>query len=105
MGIVCYIRVPGLPGEKEETRVDKFDKSAYDQEYQRKNIVIKRVPFNRQTESDRELLAWVEGRNFSGYVKGLIRDDMDGGAENVNRSEDNDAQTDRDGAGGQADGA
>lgn len=54
----------------------EFNKSKYDQDYQRKNIVTKRVPYNKQSQTDLEQLDWVEGKNYTQYVKQLIDEDM-----------------------------
>ena len=57
-----------------------FDKSAYDQEYTRQHIIRKMVPFNRLQPEDLALLRHAESTgNFTGYVKGLIREDMERG--------------------------
>jgi len=54
-----------------------FDKSKYDQAYQRECITRKQVPFNRKSEQDAALLDWAERHgNFTAYVKGLILKDM-----------------------------
>lgn len=56
---------------------DRFDKSKYDQEYIKQNIVRKQIQFNRLQEEDMKLLAWTESKgNVNQYVKGLIREDM-----------------------------
>jgi len=49
----------------------------YNREYQRQNIVQKKVIFNRRSEEDLSLLDWVQlQENFSQYCKELIRADM-----------------------------
>ncbi len=46
--------------------------------YQKQNIVMKTVNFNKRTEAD--LIAHLGGvENFGGYVKELIRRDMQNG--------------------------
>lgn len=55
-----------------------FNKSGYDQQYQRDHIATKRVPFNRTSAADMRLLAWAEAQgNFTRYVKRLIAADME----------------------------
>ena len=55
-----------------------FDKARYDQEYNRTNIITKRVPFNRTVQEDVELLTFAdEHGNFTRYVKDLIRQDLE----------------------------
>lgn len=57
-----------------------FDKSAYDQQYRRDHIVKKLIPFNRDKPEDMALLEYAESkgpRQFSAYVKRLIREDME----------------------------
>lgn len=54
-----------------------FDKSKYDQEYKKANVITKRVPFNKQIPDDMKLLSWAENQgNFTQYIKRLIRQDM-----------------------------
>lgn len=56
----------------------QFDKGKYDQEYNRKNIKRKFIPFNIQNPDDAELLAWLgQQGNVTQYVKRLIREDME----------------------------
>ena len=56
---------------------NRFDKSKYDQEYIKQNIIRKQIQFNRLQEEDMKLLAWAESKgNVNQYVKGLIRQDM-----------------------------
>lgn len=56
----------------------KRGKSAYDQEYIRKNIKRKLITFNVNKAEDREMLDWLNGiDNVVGYVKRLIREDME----------------------------
>ena len=55
----------------------EFDKSKYDQEYAKRNIVQKKIPFNRTIPDDARLLDFLTTiDNFSQYVKNLIRQDM-----------------------------
>ena len=54
-----------------------FNKSEYDQEYNRRNIKRKFIPFNIQNPEDLELLEWLKGKNVTAYVKELIRADME----------------------------
>lgn len=55
-----------------------FDKSKYDQAYNKANMITKRVPFNRQIPEDVKILEYAErqGENFTQYIKSLIREDM-----------------------------
>lgn len=52
-----------------------FDQSKYIQQFMKEKITVKKVTFNR--EKDADLLEWVEGKTFSGYVKDLIRRDKE----------------------------
>lgn len=59
-------------------RGKNFDKSAYDQQYMKENVIVKKVQFNRQKEEDMGMLAWAESRGaFNAYVRSLIRQDME----------------------------
>jgi len=59
---------------------EKFNQTKYIIDYQRKNVKTIRVGLNRQHDAD--LIAWVEQQgNASGYIKGLIRADMEQKAE------------------------
>ena len=52
------------------------NKSKYDQKYMRDNIVYYRMQINRKTEFD--LLEWFNKQpNRNGYLKRLIREDME----------------------------
>lgn len=51
-----------------------FDQSKYIQQFMKEKITVKKVTFNKDADSD--ILDWVVGKNFSGYVKSLIRADM-----------------------------
>ena len=42
--------------------------------YDKANTVQKLLKLNKKTDAD--ILDWISGRNFQGYVKALIRDDM-----------------------------
>ncbi len=42
--------------------------------YDKANTVQKLLKLNKRTDSD--ILDWISGKNFQGYVKALIRDDM-----------------------------
>ena len=55
-----------------------FDKSKYDQAYNKANMITKRVPFNRQIPEDVKILEYAEHQdeNFTQYIKALIRQDM-----------------------------
>ena len=54
-----------------------FNKSQYDQEYNRKHITRKFIPFNDMVADDAELLSWLSTKdNVTQYIKGLIRADM-----------------------------
>lgn len=53
------------------------DLKQYNREYQSKNIVQKRIFFNRQSDEDMMILDYVQQQeNFSRYAKDLIRADM-----------------------------
>ena len=55
-----------------------FDQTQYIIDYNRQNVIVKRLPFNRLQDEDMELLTWAESHgNFTGYVKGLIRQDLE----------------------------
>lgn len=52
-----------------------FDKLGYDAEYTR--TFLKRYVVNVNKTHDEKLFNWIENqKNFSGYVKDLIREDM-----------------------------
>ena len=55
-----------------------FDKSKYDQEYAKKNIVRKNIPFNKTVPDDVKILEWLKDRpeGMTAYIKALILDDM-----------------------------
>ena len=54
-----------------------FDKSQYDQEYNKAHITRKFIPFNDTVQDDAIMLEWLASRgNVTQYIKGLIRDDM-----------------------------
>ena len=51
-----------------------FDKSRYDQEYNKQHITRKFIPFNDTVQDDAILLEWLAARgNVTQYVKRLIR--------------------------------
>ena len=61
-----------------------FNKSEYDKEYAKKHITRKFIPFNDTVPEDVEILAWLATKeNVTGYIKYLIRQDMEGYRENV----------------------
>ena len=54
-------------------------KMAYDKEYARKNITRKSIVFNKNDPDDARMVDYLDSkgeRKISGYVKGLIQDDM-----------------------------
>ena len=54
-----------------------FDKSKYDQEYNKAHIRRKFIPFNDTVTEDAEILSWLSTKNnVTQYVKTLIREDM-----------------------------
>jgi antitoxin component of RelBE/YafQ-DinJ toxin-antitoxin module len=55
----------------------KERKARYDMEYARKNIRRKEIPFNLTQPEDEELFRYLESqRNFTQYIKDLIRKDI-----------------------------
>ena len=55
-----------------------FDKQTYDKDYNQKNVLVKRLPFNRNNPDDVELLAFLEAHgNTTQYLKKLIRRDLE----------------------------
>ena len=42
--------------------------------YDKANTIQKLLKLNKKTDSD--ILDWISGKNFQGYVKALIREDM-----------------------------
>lgn len=55
---------------------EKFNQADYVEAYQRKNIRQIRLKLNRKTEP--ELIAWLESKdNIQGYIKDIVRKDMD----------------------------
>lgn len=42
--------------------------------YDKANTVQKLLKLNKKT--DKDILDWISGKNFQGYVKALIREDM-----------------------------
>ena len=55
-----------------------FDQTAYTIQYNKENVITKRVPFNRQNPNDMQLLDWSanQSESFTAYVKRLITKDM-----------------------------
>lgn len=43
--------------------------------YDKANTVQKLLKLNKKTDAD--ILDWISGKNFQGYVKALIREDME----------------------------
>ena len=59
-------------------RRKKFNKDAYNRTYNKDHQVRKQMYFNRNIPADVELLAWVRRhKNFTKYIKSLIRKDME----------------------------
>ena len=57
----------------------KKNKAAYDAQYQHENVSRKSIFFNKGNPEDVKMLDWLDRkgkRQISGYVKDLIRDDM-----------------------------
>ena len=56
-----------------------LDKSKYDQEYAKKNIVRKNIPFNKTVPDDVKILEWLKDRpeGMTAYIKKLILDDIE----------------------------
>ena len=55
-----------------------FDKTSYDINYAKENIIRKMITFNRKLPEDLKLLQWAESHgNFIGYVKSLIAADLE----------------------------
>ena len=53
------------------------DLAAYNDAYQKENIVRKVVKFNKKNPDDVRLLEWIDLQdNWAGYCKKLIRADM-----------------------------
>ena len=63
--------------------LDKENKSKYDQEYRRKYVVKKLIPFNKKKQEDMDILDWIESRpeNSTQYIKRLVREDMEKASE------------------------
>ena len=59
-----------MPRKKSGT----FDQSKYVQQYMKDNVTVKKVTFNKLSDAD--LLAWLDDKKFSTYVKDLIRHDI-----------------------------
>ena len=63
-----------------------FNKGAYDIQYARDNITRKFLCFNNNDEEDKKVLDWLNGKgkgNVNGYVKRLIREDMEKALKNA----------------------
>ena len=43
--------------------------------YDKENTIQKLIKLNKKT--DKDILDWISGKNFQGYVKALIREDME----------------------------
>lgn len=55
------------------------NKAAYDKKFQSENVTRKSIFFNKWDPEDKKMVEWLDSKgtgNISGYVKGLIRDDM-----------------------------
>ncbi len=58
-------------------RTGAFDKSKYDQQYNKDHLTKKLISFNMDKPDDMEILKFAEGQgNFTAYIKELIRADM-----------------------------
>lgn len=67
------------PSPRNLSDAAKERKMAYDREYASKNVTRKSIYFSRLDPDDMKMVGWLDSkgnRNISGYVKGLIRDDM-----------------------------
>lgn len=70
---VCEMK--NAAAARAETR--KKIKSAYNQEYNKKNIIQKLITFNRNNPEDMKILEYLKSKkSAAGYIKGLIRIDM-----------------------------
>ena len=55
-----------------------YEKNAYNRDYNHRSQIRKQLYFNRQNSVDMSLLSWVmKQRNFTRYIKDLIRRDME----------------------------
>lgn len=57
----------------------KRKKAEYDRQYQQDNVSRMSIFFNKGNPEDVDMMDWLDKkgkRNKSGYVKGLIREDM-----------------------------
>lgn len=60
----------------------KRKKLQYDTKYMKSRVLQKTIGFNRGNEEDMKLYNWVNRQqNQTQYIKGLIREDMDGSGE------------------------
>ena len=59
--------------------MEKFDKNKYDQDYMKKNITRKLIPFNKKKPEDVKMLKWLDSRpeGITAYIKGLVLEDME----------------------------
>ena len=65
-----------------------FDKGKYDQEYNKKHITRKFIPFNDTVKEDAEILSWLATKdNVTQYVKKLIRKDMTNCSQNGSQND------------------
>lgn len=73
---VCPIcEMKNAAAARAETR--KKIKSAYNQEYNKKNIIQKLITFNRNNPEEIEIYNYLmTKRNVNGYIKQLIREDI-----------------------------
>lgn len=57
-------------------------KAAYDAKYREQNVTRKSVYFNKNNPEDQEMVRHLDSkgqRNISGYIKDLIKEDMETG--------------------------
>lgn len=56
-----------------------FNQAEYVKQYQRANVIGKKITFNRTNPEDMELMSWLESRpeGMVAYMKRLIREDME----------------------------
>lgn len=56
----------------------KFDSVTYNRNYNKNNQFRKQMYFNKNISEDMELYNWaIQHKNFTKYIKSLIRKDMD----------------------------
>ena len=64
-----------------------YNKSQYDKDYAKKHITRKFIPFNDTVPDDVIILAWLATKdNVTGYIKHLIRQDMENYRRNALKS-------------------